>query len=490
MVESKPNLGTAIIKYHPVKSKIITPLAPDLERVIFEALRYQPEGFFYSGKYQNHQWDGYKECYSLATQKFRSGLIHRVLNLLTGLGYTPVVEGFPALQLRKHPSEISYLRGWQRDAILQVQRLVRCGVQAPPRSGKTIFTCGLVDCLREFPVVYLCERLEIALQTVEKFRTFVPDVTVGFIGNGELTVGDVTIITVQSAMAAYDKKYVPEDEDVEPPPPHKERVKEVVQNARVVVYDEYHHAAHDSGQFITEKIFNAVCVVGLSATPWRDDKADLLLERVVGPIGYQVTYSYLIENKLLLPAWIYLYSLPKMQPSADVYQTIYKECIVENEYRNQVIARVAREFHKLGWPHVILVDFIRHGEILHKIIPNSILVTGRDTKKVRTEVKARVERGDTSPIITTLWGEGVDIPALRAVTVACGGASSIEVFQRLRSITPQGNKEYGVVVDFEDRVKYLQAHSTRRRTFYQTEPMFRIFRYDLRKVPLQQVKDG
>jgi len=136
------------------------------------------------------------------------------------------------------------------------------------------------------------------------------------------------------------------------------------------------------------------------------------------------------------------------------------------------------------------VDYIRHGEILKKLMPGAVLVTGRDTKKVRKIVMDTLNGGCINPVITTLYGEGVDIMPLNAVTIAGGGMSSIETFQRLRSITPGPGKDRGVVVDFMDNVHFLRAHSNARKKFYGTEPEFRLFDVDVRKMTIDQVRNG
>jgi len=480
------------IQYTPVRSKIITPLPVEAETALYESLRYHPENYFYATRYQSNQWDGYTECYSKVTHSFRSGLIQRVVRLLQDLGYIVTVSNQPSLLSIKSVDTIPYLRTWQRDAIRKVLEYGRCGIWAPPRSGKTVFACGLVDVLQLYPVVYFCERLEIAQQVPEKFLLFTPNISVGVVGNGEVTIGEVTVMTVQSAMAAYGNHHKrSKDEEEEKEPRDKKAVRDLIESARVVIYDEYHHVAHASGQFIMGKIRQASCIVGLSATPWRDDNANLLLERAVGPVGYQVTYSHLIDCGLLVRPHIYMYKLPKASgDGGKAYQTLYKEYIVENAFRNLVIARVTVEFQRLRWPNIVLVDFIKHGNILHDIIPNSLIVTGQDRMSWRKQVMELVNDGCTDTIITTLWGEGVDVPPLRAVVLAGGGESSIETFQHLRSITPYDGKDCGVVVDFFDDARYLRRHSKARKRFYLSEKEFRVFDVNVTGLSQDDIQGG
>lgn len=85
--------------------------------MLHQSLRYKVDGYFYSDKFQNNQWDGYKECYSILTHRFRSGLIHRVAQLLHGVGYQVRIDNYHTLELKKEPKSLGYLREWQEEAI-------------------------------------------------------------------------------------------------------------------------------------------------------------------------------------------------------------------------------------------------------------------------------------------------------------------------------------------------------------------------------------
>ena len=46
-----------------------------LEAELDEALMFQPDGYYYSPRYQSHVWDGYTHLYHTKTHRFRAGML-------------------------------------------------------------------------------------------------------------------------------------------------------------------------------------------------------------------------------------------------------------------------------------------------------------------------------------------------------------------------------------------------------------------------------
>ena len=87
----------------------------------------------------------------------------------------------------------------------------------------------------------------------------------------------------------------------------------------------------------------------MSATPFRTDGTDLLLHAAFGPVIYSKSASALIRQGILCkpqitfieykdPKWSKVY--PKTAKKG-LYVTIYKDCVVENELFNDLVAQVA-----------------------------------------------------------------------------------------------------------------------------------------------------
>src|SRR5690606_33168756 len=112
------------------------------------------------------------------------------------------------------------------------------------------------------------------------------------------------------------------------PEKYKE-IRDMLGTMKVHILDECHMAACDTVQEISKKI-NPEHVYGLSASPWRDDGADLLIEAFLGHKIVDISAKQLIKEGFLVPPVIKFYPVIKYPKKTGKYQTIYKDYIVEN----------------------------------------------------------------------------------------------------------------------------------------------------------------
>ncbi|KKK66942.1 hypothetical protein LCGC14_2959020, partial [marine sediment metagenome] len=218
---------------------------------------------------------------------------------------------------------------------------------------------------------------------------------------------------------------------------------------------------------------------GMSATPSREDNADLLIEGAVGKKIVDITATQLIKNNFLVEPVIYLLDIPKMDGLKDNYQSVYKNYIVENDIRNNKIVSAANKLAASGRKVLILIKNIRHGEILlEKFGTDSVIrfVRGELKSEERNEIKESFIRDDFQILIaSSVYDMGIDIPMLDSLILACGGKSVGKLFQRVgRVIRPYPGKKNAIVVDFIDNAKYLLSHTAARIDIYRTEAGFKI----------------
>ena len=468
-----------IIQYNPVMCKILGDLPQNIINTLYENLSYEIENHQFSDKYITGKWDGKKYLFSKNTFKFRSGLLQRVVNILLVYGVTVKVESYPyANPLNNNIKKVEHLpnlRDYQIQATEAVLVYKRGGLNLPPRTGKTIIALNITHTIQQFPVIFTCFSLEIALQTKQKFEKWL-NTEVGYIGDGIVNIKPITIVTVQSILSVYDQKYdfavtVKDEKQIE----QKQQVRNLVEQSKVVICDEYHHYSCKSADFILSKVKNANYIVGLSATPWRNYAPEnILLERNIGPKIFKKTYTEMIQRGYLLPPHIYVYNIPKVDTTEKHYQTLYKLCIVENKLRNEIIQKSTKVLTRQGKSVAIIVSQIRHGEILKKMIPNSVLLTGKEKTEQRQNILERLLYKRQLVVISTLLDEGVDVPSLDAVIIAAAGKSSINTLQRMRCLTPYEGKTHGIVIDFNDKNKFLIRQSKIRIEQYKSEPEFKV----------------
>lgn len=498
--------------YSPLRTTLQGNVTQEIDKALDQLLSFQSTGYLFSTKVASGEWDGMRRFYSTKTHSFKSGLIHKVLKYLTEADIEFQIVNFYTSP--RQPQQGDYiLRPHQEDGVAAMFNAVRGILQSPPRSGKTMMAGAFLDQSRRFPAIFMCNSIDIASQTRDAFLKYIPHTHIGFVGDGEFDLGDVTVMTVQSAVAAYEVEYksrrkVSREQrgraykkiGSENPLTNdqRDRLRAYIDDTKTMFYDECHHAQSSIAVTIFNKLRKAEFIFGLSATPNYGTPEDMIIEATIGEVFYIVDYHYLIKQGYLLHPKIFLYKLPKVPTVSSVYQTIHKQAIVDNEFRNTLIARITVKLNRMGMSVLIIVDKKTHGNNIYDLLMQTgsadvVRLYGEADLRTRNTIKDSLNRGLLKCVISTLWDEGADIPGLHYVINAAGGASPVDTFQRLRSITPNpddSNKTYGGLIEFMHREKFLMSHCNFRKKQYESQPDFEMHVRDVSKWSLQNVKDS
>lgn len=461
---------------------------PELWEYLDETLAYAIQNAFFikaasSKAFIRDMWDGKTHLFSTKTGRFLTGLLPYVQAAIQHYDIPCEIEDTRPIYTKKATGTLVAIepRPYQLEALDALLTYKRGILFARPRSGKTAIEIMLHNKIGLTPHLSICQSIDIAKQTKAKFEKHLPAVSVGIIADGKIDIQEVTIATIQSIASAYDKKYnVSKRARIEAPLKieRKQQVRELVESAKIVWVDESHHSSSDINKYIlSNKIFAAEYIFGSSGTPYREDNTNLLLEGLLGTIIYEIGYSKLIDEGFLVRPTIHLIKLPKeIDDMNQHYPSVYKNCITENELRNNIIKRVSENLNVRGQSCMVLVSKIKHGEILQRLITDSVFLYSKT--KNREQVWEDLRNKKIMTLVTTLGDEGLDLPALDATIIASGGESAIKVFQRLRCLTPYTEGEYtkkhAIVVDFLDPYKYLKRHSAKRKRLYKSEAAFKV----------------
>ena len=187
-----------------------------------EALRnelsYKVPDSEWSAKYKTGQWDGRISLYVKRNQSFPTGLTMRVARLFDELNVT-----YKFSDRREKPSRDfnitcdfigKDLRDYQvisGDLALKNQR----GMLAlATGAGKTMTSCYIFHKLKVKPVVFVVPAIELLKQTQKEFEKYLridgEPIKVGIAGGGlcEINMEGINVITYQTALNAFDKKYM------------------------------------------------------------------------------------------------------------------------------------------------------------------------------------------------------------------------------------------------------------------------------------------
>ena len=131
---------------------------------------------------------------------------------------------------------------------------------------------------------------------------------------------------------------------------------------------------------------------------------------------------------------------------------------------------------KEGQSVLIIVTRIGHGKALtEKLLYKGTMaffVQGASTIKERQKSLSILAHGLPQAIVATpIFDEGVDVPALDVIILACGGKSHIKLLQRIgRGLRRKDGDNILHVYDFlDDTNKYLLNHSEERIDVYRKE---------------------
>lgn len=429
------------------------------------------------------KWDGKNHLLG-KDLKFRIGLLDRVKAFFKKCGVDcqiadkrPYITFGPKLSLKNVQS-----RDYQ-DRIHEACLKNMSGiVKSCTGSGKSISMARLVADTNIKTNIYV-PGIDLLYQLQDMFAKV--GIKAGIIGDGRAEVKKINIVSIWTACAAFNKKYeAMDDEDYlakqdKISEANKAKVAKAIRAAQMCLYDECHMVATQTIKNISSESHAAKYVFGFSGTPWRDDQRDMEIEEICGSTIVEVTASELIKKKWLVPPKIHMLEVPEYTGKSDRYHSIYKEYIVENEERNNLVVKSAVKLFKSGRKVLILVKNIKHGEILLSMMPDDLVVyfiKGNVKSEDRNEIRQEfIDGGIDILIATVIYDQGIDITSLDSLILAGGGKSSGRTLQRIgRVIRKHSGKKDAIVIDFIDNAKYLLKHTAARIKTFKIEPGFSI----------------
>lgn len=456
---------------------------------------------------KNAQWDGIRStvCHSRAYCKcyikkdgthFPTGLISLARDFFKSENVPyKIVDAREQIE-----STVSYsmspnfeIRDYQSNTIEKSIHRQRGIIRIATGGGKTSVASGIIAKLGVVPFIFYVTSIDLLKQAKSELEKFIvyngKPVEVGTIGGGTCDIKDINVMTVQTAVISLGEKYDKyDDEDnaerVKIDESDKHRIANLIRTCQGMICDEVQHWAAKTCQIIADNSLCARYKYGLSATPWRDEGDDMLIDACFGKPIVDINASFLIKKGMLVRPTIYFVHMPKLDIEGS-YQTVYKEGIVENLERNTMIANLADQMTQSGRQTLVLVKHIDHGKTLESMIPDSFFINGSHSAKKRSEWLQKMRDKESKvTIATSIFDEGVDVKALDGLILAGSGKSQTRALQRIgRVIRTYEDPITGIakkdafVVDFVDNTKYFRSHSFKRRAIYKTEPEFIIKDY-------------
>lgn len=448
-----------------------------------QEMSYDIQGAEYTPSYKAGIWDGKKKLLN-RDLSFARGLFDKTVAFYKDRGIEPEIEYdfsksySSPLSIVKNLEAINKSPYYYQIDAANATLNSDCGIlRMATGSGKSLVLALISALLNKQTIVYVigCDLL---YQLHSLFKSIF-DVPIGIIGDGNCEIGEINIAsiwTVGQALEYKKKDFGVESDDEKYVDPQKYKdIRALLKTAKVHLFDECHVAACNTIQGIYSAI-NPEHIYGMSASPWRDDGQDLLIESLLGKYIVDISASKLIEEGFLVQPYIRFQKVPKLKGKFP-YQTIYKNYIVENEERNKLVFDRTKQLVDLNYTTLVLYNSINHGHILNELIKKQIpcvLLSGKDSADVRKQARDDLESDKTKVLIASrILDIGVDIPCLSGLVIASSGKSSVRALQRIgRVIRKHPGKKHSAIVDFHDQAKYVEDHSKARFKIYQIEPKF------------------
>lgn len=473
------------------KCKVVGLTDPKIIKELDTQMSYTIQGFNFMNRYNN--WDGRHRLFT-KNHYFPIGLLSMAKSILEKhkCSYQikdnrePIVYGTP---LTISPKSKFSPRDYQTDVVNLAWQQGGGIIKMATGAGKSLVIAMLAAKYNIKTVIYVIG-IELLYQMRDTIQKAYPKLKVGVVGDGNCDIQNITIATIWSAANAFGEKADILDSDLTPfskqkdkeSVANKNKIKDMIRGAELIIVDECQYCGSATVQLLHRESISAKHRFLLSASPWREAGDDILIESVGGPKIYDLPASKLIDQGWLVPPKIYFLNVPAKKQLGNTYLEVYKNFVVYNDERNDLIVKAAKKLITEGRKVLILVTQVSHGKRLLSLLEKDLRacsLDGTNKSEARLQAIQDMENGNLDVLVASkIFDQGIDIPSLDALILAGSGKSSGRALQRIGRVIRKGkdgsNKKDAIVVDFLDNCRYLKKHSQIRRDIYTTEPKFKI----------------
>lgn len=298
------------------------------------------------------------------------------------------------------------LRKNQQAAVREMSKHDAGILHAPTAFGKTVTAIGMIA-KRKTNTLILVHSRQLLDQWQERLRSFLPETEIGVIRGGKKNpTGIIDVATYQSLINKKDNTVSP-----------------IIQDYGHIIVDECHHVSAPRFEMVLNEV-RAKYVLGLTATPERQDGHQKIIFMAAGPIRHKVKKSG--DEKLEQEIQIHqFYDTPPQhltRPEERPKITDAYRWIVENEARTQqIVSDVIDCVHKNRHP-IVLTERREHAEVINNILKNSgidsIVLKGAMKAAERKRVDEHIHSAQAIVATGKYVGEGFDLPRLDTLFLA------------------------------------------------------------------------
>ena len=334
-------------------------------------------------------------CLDAALELMQENKINVTIDDKRELG-TKISATKPLLTLKKN----------QQAAVKEMSKHDAGILHAPTAFGKTVAAIGMIA-KRRVNTLILVHSRQLLDQWQERLRSFWPNIEVGVIGGGKKTpTGIIDVATYQSLINKRDNTISP-----------------IVQGYGHVIVDECHHVSAPRFEMVLNEV-RAKYVLGLTATPERQDGHQKIIFMAAGPIRHKVKKSG--DEKFEQEIQIHqLYDTPPQhltQPEDRPKITDAYRWIMENEKRTPLIVSDVIRSVRAGRHPIVLTERREHAEMINNLLKesgiDSVILKGAMKASERKRVDEHLHSAQVIVATGKYVGEGFDLPRLDTLFLA------------------------------------------------------------------------
>lgn len=485
--------------------------SPKEIRLVEKSLSFFDEKARFVRAYQDGKWDGIVRYYNRHEKTFYFGLLDLVLKGLKEAGVSW------SIQAKDVGSDVNFLdvkfderlRDYQKEAVIEFIKSQHGIIKVPTRGGKTFIASEIIRILLEYNPEYrimlVFDSQDLVRQTSKDISDFLqlPKKQIGILKGEKLEFKQITCAMIQTLQLAYNNKvqmYTRKKEVGKDGKTHWKRTPKPAQQVRaeraekrgkkhvmneylasvdVLIVDECHEFTSEARVDVLKRIANVSYSLYLSATPFRkrDLFGNLNLQQVSCGIVYTITeemlkgLGFLAQTKALLI--VIDHEQNKNLPTGKTahYADYYKQVIVRNNYRNNLIINVVEILRKMQLKTLVLFSIREHGIDVSKVTGDPF-ISGEQNTDDRDVAKKTFLRGKGRVLFASnIFKKGITLPEVQVMVNAAGGMEETTVTQkkgRVMGVTK--TKSQALIIDFVDMLgTYFSKHSLARINQYQEE---------------------
>lgn len=439
----------------------VSGLEPQDQEFLENKFAMMVEGAFFMPAYKMGRWDG-KIKFFEKTGKVYFRLLDDIVPYLDSWGYEvdlrdlrkPVQLVSARVQddwfLRKPDIELKVkLRPYQ---VLAVNHALEMGsgfIVAATASGKTWMVAALADVLNaeDKRVMVIVPSSDLVTQTASTFRLGKLDV--GIYSGSTKDLGHMTVVATWQALQNNPM---------------------ILQDFHAVIVDEAHGAtAKTIGDLINVHGINCAYRWGFTGTMPKPKIDQMILRGAIGEVLYTISAADLMKMGYLADLEIEpIQIIDDVEEDFPDYMS-EKTFLSKSPKRLDLLADIVISKAETYGNTLVLVNSIKQGQQLQKLIKDSIFLHGVTENEVRAEWYSLFETRDDLIVIATfgIASTGISIDRVFCLIMVDAGKSFIRAIQSIgRGLRKGRDKEKVHCVDVHSGLKWSMKHFRERLKYF------------------------